>query len=76
MPTITKLGRLVTYYEEFPPLKSNDPLTTWPCEVTVSTSPKPKATKRSKVVTYRQELSPIKSHDPLIHGIIRSLEKF
>ena len=29
MPIATKLDRVVTYYEELPPIKSHDPLITW-----------------------------------------------
>ena len=30
MPVKIKLGRVVTYYEKLPPLKSYDPLIMWP----------------------------------------------
>ena len=33
MPIATKLARVLTYYEGIPPIKSDDPLITWSCEV-------------------------------------------
>ena len=27
----TKLGKVATYYEKFPPIKLYTPLNTWPC---------------------------------------------
>ena len=37
MPMATKLGRLVTYYEGFPPIISHDFLITWSCRITRQT---------------------------------------
>ena len=37
MPMPTKLGRVVTYNEELPPIKSHDPLNTWPYKITWQT---------------------------------------
>ena len=34
MPMTTKLGRMMTYLDEILPIKSNDPLITWSCEIT------------------------------------------
>ena len=34
MPMATKLGREVTYREGLPPIKSNDRLISWSCEIT------------------------------------------
>ena len=34
MPIATKLGRIVTYFDELLSIKSNEPLTTWSCEIT------------------------------------------
>ena len=34
MPMATKLGRVVAYHEELPPVKSHDFLITWSCEIT------------------------------------------
>ena len=33
MPMTTKPGRIVTYIEKFPPVKSHDLSVTWSCEV-------------------------------------------
>ena len=33
MPMATKLGRVVTYYEQLPPIKSHDSLITWFCKI-------------------------------------------
>ena len=33
IPMITKLGKVVTYHEEFPHIKLCDPSMTWFCEV-------------------------------------------
>ena len=33
MPIATRLARVLTYYEGLPPIKSDDPLVTWSCEV-------------------------------------------
>ena len=34
MSMVTKLGRMVTYYEEHPPIKSHEPLITWSLKTT------------------------------------------
>ena len=34
VPMVTKLARVVTYHEEFPPIKSHGTLTTWSCKST------------------------------------------
>ena len=36
-PMATKFGRVVTYHERLPPIKSHDPLTKWPFEITWQT---------------------------------------
>ena len=33
MPMATKCGRVVTFNNELPPTKSNDPQITWSCKV-------------------------------------------
>ena len=37
MPIVTKLGRVMSYYERLPSLKSYNPLITWSCEITQQT---------------------------------------
>ena len=37
MPMATKLGRVVTYHEVLPPIKSCNPLTAWSCKITWQT---------------------------------------
>ena len=33
VPIVTKLDRMITYLDELLPIKSHDPLITWPCEI-------------------------------------------
>ena len=37
VPMATKLGRMITYLDSLLPLKSQDPLITWSCEITWQT---------------------------------------
>ena len=37
MSMVTKLGRVVTYHERHPPIKSHDFLITWSCKITQQT---------------------------------------
>ena len=37
MPMATKVGRVVTYHEGLPPIKSHDRLITWSCKITGQT---------------------------------------
>ena len=34
MPMHTKLGRVVTYHKEMPPIKSHEPFITWSYDIT------------------------------------------
>ena len=75
MPIATKLGRVVTYHEGLPPIKSHDPLITWSCKITWQTkfiiTPLPKVAMTRKLgrmvtLTYLEGLLTIKSHNALI----------
>ena len=70
MPIATKLGRVFTDNEEFPLVKSHDPLITWSCEVTwqikdISPTIRSLAIKIGKVVTYYEGLPSRRSNNPL-----------
>ena len=54
MATTPTLGRVLTYYDGFPTIKSHDPLITWSYEITWQISPNtlPMATKLGRMVTY------------------------
>ena len=62
MPITTKLGRVITYNEKLPPLKSCDPLITWS---SISSTTMLVTTKLDRVITYQERLPLIKLHDPL-----------
>ena len=64
MPMTTKFGRVLTYHEGLPSLKSHDPLIMWFCEITqqtISTTTMPMATELGRVVTSLDGLLTIKS---------------
>ena len=73
MSVAINCGRLGINNEEFPSIKSPEPLILWShmvlqdhvnyfsCCITTTTRP----TKIGKVVTYYEKLQPIKSHNPL-----------
>ena len=71
-PAATKPGRVVTYNEELPSIKSHDPLITKPIKVWwqiicyISTTAIATATNYNRVVTYIEELSSVGSQDLLI----------
>ena len=80
----TKLGRLVTYYDGLPSLKSNDLLNTWSPEIMkrtiiknyyITTVTMPMATKVARMVTYLEGCVSIKSHDPPIIGSCKIINK-
>ena len=54
MPMGTKLGRVVTYHEGIPPIKSRDPLITWSCEITRQTKTIINSTTRLAVGSYQK----------------------
>ena len=71
MPMAIKLGRVVTYHEWRPPIKSHDPLMTSSCEImrqnkNISTTTVTLATKLGGMVTYLEGILVIRSYDPLI----------
>ena len=66
-----KLGRMVTYHEKLPSIKSHDPFITWSCLITwhtkgISTITIPITTKLGKVVIHHEKLQFIKLLDPSI----------
>ena len=74
MPMTTKLGRVVTYHEGFPSIKSHDPLVVWSCKITWQTkfmlTPPPEQLWTPKLAGCRSQVTltscyPIKSHNPL-----------
>ena len=68
MTMTTELGRVVTYLEGLPPLKSHGPLSTWLTNWNpyISTTTEPMASKRGRMVTYLEPISPIKLLNPFI----------
>ena len=74
MSMATKLGRVVTYNDVLPSIKSHDPLMTWSCDITSQTksirSPLPqrhqKTTNFGRKETYREGFPLIKLHDRLL----------
>ena len=62
------LGRIVTYFDELPPIKPQDPLITCSCEITdyISASIVPIATKLGRMSTYLEELLAMKLLDSLV----------
>ena len=68
---VTKIVKMVTYSEEFPPINSNDPLMRWSCDVRwqikySSICRISMDSKLGKVLTYHEKLPPLKPQDPLI----------
>ena len=67
-----KLGRMVPYLDEFPPIKSHHPLITWSCKITwqtktiISTLPVSVATKLARMVIFLDRLLILKSCKALI----------
>ena len=67
------LVRMVTYHEELPPIKSDNPLSTWSCEIVRHTKTiicpaygyESMATKLGRVLIYREGLLTIKSYNVL-----------
>ena len=78
LPMSTKLGRMVTYLEEFFLIELIDHLVTWCCEFRqhneIITSPLSITTKLGRVVVFYEGLPPVKSHDPLIKWATSSHE--
>ena len=72
MLMVTKLGRVVTYHEELPPINSHNSLITWSFEITwqtktyISTTTMHMTNKLGRMVACHDRLSPIKSRDHLI----------
>ena len=68
MLVATKLGRVVTYHQGLPPIKSHNLLITWSGRIKSQNKAvylhyiTPMATKLGRVVTYLEELLRIKSH--------------
>ena len=68
MLVATKLGRVVTYHQGFPPIKSRNLLITWSGRIKSQNKAvylhyiTPMATKLGRVVTYLEGLLRIKSH--------------
>ena len=66
MPMTIKLGRVVTYHEDLPPVKSENPLMTcMACEIMQQTKTI-MATKLGRMKSYNEDLPLIKSHDSSI----------
>ena len=64
MPMTTKFGRVLTYHEGLPSIKSHDPLIMWFCEITqqtISITTMPMATELGWVVNSLEGLLTIKS---------------
>ena len=77
---LTKLGRVVTYHEGLPPIKSHEALITWSSNISWqtkfiinSTTRVVMTTKLGKMVAHLNGLLPIKSYDPMITWYCRTM---